>query len=125
MCGTNDAAVFFDAVFEELHKVQTAEDFRRLGLSSYGVRGFLDLLRGRAEISREQLARLEYRALPLLRWTNSENLAIHELMAEDPAFFVQVICDVFLPAHRDKAQDTKPTLEAEARAQAGYTSRTW
>ena len=48
-------------------------------------------------------------------------LAIHDFMAEDPDFFVQVLCDVFLPAHRDKNNASKPTPEVRARAHTGYS----
>jgi hypothetical protein len=42
-------------------------------------------------------------------------------MAKDPDFFVDVVCDVFLPTHRDKSKDVEPTPEERARAQVGYT----
>ena len=54
----------------------------------------------------------------------SEGLTIQELMAEDPLFFVSVICDVYLRAHRDpneESVDVPCTTELEeARAEAGF-----
>ena len=42
-------------------------------------------------------------------------------MAKDPKFFIEIICDVYLPTHRDKSQDSKATPEEEARSRAAYT----
>jgi hypothetical protein len=111
----------FDATLNELARAQTAEEVRQLGLRSYHVRQFLDELRKRADLPREELARREYQALPLLGPMDARGLTIHEFMAEDPNFFVDVLCDVFLPAHRDKTKDAEPTPEVQARAQAGFT----
>jgi hypothetical protein len=111
----------FDATFEELAKAQTADEVRRLGLNPYDVRRFLDELRNRNDLPREQLARREYQALPVLGSLNVQGLTLHEFMTEDPNFFLDVLCEVYLPAHRDKRERTEPTAEAQARAQAAYT----
>ena len=110
----------FDATLDELARVQTAEEIRQLGLNSHDVREFLDELRKRADLPREELARREYQALPLLGLLNLQGLTIHEFMAEDPHFFVDILCDVFLPAHRDKSEADESTPEAQARAQAAF-----
>jgi hypothetical protein len=111
----------FDATLDQLERAQTPEEVRRVGLNSYDVCQFLDQLRNRMDIPREQLARREYQALPLLGSLNAEELIIHELMAEDPNFFMDVLCHVYLPAHRDKSENIEPTAEALARARAAYT----
>jgi hypothetical protein len=110
----------FDAAFDELVRAETVEEIRRLRINSYDTRRFLDELRKRTDISRQELARKEYRALPVLQLKDAEGLTIHEVMAEDPAFFVEVLCAVYLPASRDKDQDTKPTDDVKARALAAY-----
>lgn len=110
----------FDATFAELARAQTTEQIRRLGLNSNYVRRFLDELRDRSDLPREEVARREYQALPLLGSLDAKGLTIHELMAEDPDFFVDVICDAFLPAHRDKSEDVEPTAEVQARAQSAF-----
>ena len=73
---------------------------------------------------RKELAVREYKALPLLGWMYSEGLTIQELMAEDPLFFVSVICDVYLRANRDEDEESVHadcTTELEkARAEAGF-----
>jgi hypothetical protein len=109
----------FDATFDELAQAQAVEAIQRIGLSSYDVREFLDELRKRADLPREELARREYRALPLLV-LHAQGLTIHEFMAAEPDFFVDVLCDAFLPAHRDKSEDAKLTSKERTRAQAAY-----
>ena len=110
----------FDATINELVQAKTADDVKKLGLNSYDMRHYLDNLRKRVDLPREELARKEYQALPLLGTMNAGGLAIHDFMANDPNFFVEVLCDVFLPAHRDKNNDIEPTPEVKARAQTGY-----
>jgi hypothetical protein len=111
----------FDATFDALRKAQTAEEVHRLGLSSYDVSQFLDQLRQRTDMPREELARREYQALPLLGLLDARGLTIHAFMAEDPNFFVDILCNVYLPAHRDQSTEAHPTAEERARAQAAYT----
>jgi hypothetical protein len=41
-------------------------------------------------------------------------------MAENPNFFVDVLCEVYLPANRDKDQDVEPSPQERARVQAAY-----
>jgi aminoglycoside phosphotransferase (APT) family kinase protein len=104
----------------QLAKAQTANEIRRLGISSHDVQRFLDKLRTRPDATREEIARREYQALPLLGALNSRNLTLHTFMAENPTFFVEVLCEVFLPANRDREQNLEPSPEARARAQAAY-----
>jgi hypothetical protein len=118
---TETLVQLFDATFDELSRAQTAEEIRRLGLSSRHMLQVLDELRKRAELPREELARREYQALPILGPLNAQRLTIHEFMAEDPDLFVDVLCDAFLPAHRDKREDAEPAPETQARAQAAYS----
>lgn len=111
----------FDATFDQLHKAETVEEIRQLGLNPHDIRGFLKKIRDRTDIPREEIARREYQALPLLGHINAGGLIIHEIMAESPRFFVDVICDVFLPATRDKDEEPEPTPEAQSRARAAYS----
>ena len=110
----------FDAALAELARARTGKEIRAIGLSSHEVQAFLGQLRMRADLPREELARREYQALPLLASVDAPGLTIHDLMAEDPGFFVDVLCDVFLPARVDKGELAEPTREQQARAEAGY-----
>lgn len=109
----------FDSTLDIVAQAQSVDQIKNIGLTSSEVREFLDGLRGRKDLSRDETARREYRALPLLG-LDIQGLTIHEFMAEDPQFFVDMLCDVFLPAHRDKAADEEPTPEVKARAETGY-----
>ncbi|PNE10077.1 MAG: hypothetical protein CR217_16410 [Beijerinckiaceae bacterium] len=70
--------------------------------------------------TREEIARREYQALPLLGTLNARHLTLHTFMAENPTFFVEVLCEAFLLANRDKEQAPQPSPEARARAQVAY-----
>jgi hypothetical protein len=110
----------FDATMAELARARTAEEIRRIGLNTHYVRRFLNALRERTDLAREEVARREYQALPILGSLDAKRLTLHEFMAEDPGFFVEVISDAFLPAHRDKSEDIELTPEIQARAQLAY-----
>jgi len=78
----------------------------------------------REDLPLENVAALEYRYLPLLRelWSNANpESALDRYMAQSPAFFVQVVADVFRPASKRNAPKCSPTSEEEARAQIGIT----
>src|SRR5262249_23747821 len=111
----------FDATYEELAHARTIEDVRRLGVTSHDVSAFLAAMRRRSDLPREDLVRREYRALPILGTWNTENLTLQKFMAEYPAFFVEVLCEVFLPAHRDRSEEAEPTPEAQIRARVAYS----
>ena len=111
----------FDATMEQLKKAKTKEEARQLGLSSHDIRDFLDHMKQCGDIPQHELARREYLVLPLLGLLNLKGLVIHELMLEDVDFFIEILCDVYLPHHRDKSMDEIPTDEQKARASAAYT----
>jgi hypothetical protein len=114
----------FDAALQELKQGHAEELVRRIALSSHDISKYLGQLRSREDMPRKELAVREYKALPLLGWMYSEGLTIQELMAEDPLFFVSVICDVYLRANRDEDEESVHadcTTELEkARAEAGF-----
>jgi hypothetical protein len=111
----------FDATFQEMERVETAEEARRFSVRSSDLQDFLKEMRRREDLPKPEVARREYLALPLLSHLRNSDLILHEFMSEEPQFFVDVLCDAFLPAHRDKSKDVKPTPAAQARAQAGYS----
>ena len=110
----------FDAMIVELSRAQTTEQYHRIAVQSYHVKQFLDQLRARKDISREELARREYQGLPLLDSSVDEPLTIYELMAEDPTFYVEVLCSVYLPKHRNKKQDAKLTENEQSRVKSHH-----
>jgi hypothetical protein len=110
----------FDAAISQLADMRTKEEVQRSGLTSHDISRILSELRSRSDIAKDDVARREYMALPLLSYRDDRGLALHDFMAENPAFFVEVVCAVFLPASRDKAKDEKSTDEESARARAAY-----
>lgn len=78
-------------------------------------------LRKQPGVNPPDIARLEYPFLPLLIGAGRgerEELVLHRLLAQDPSFFVQVLCDVYKPANRPREQPADAT--AESRAMAGW-----
>ena len=118
---TETMVELFDATFYELSKAKTEEEIRRLGINSHDMSQYLNQLRNRSDIVPKELARREYQALPVLGSLKAKGLTIHKFMADDPQFFVDVLCDEFLPAGRDKSIEDEPTEEGQARARTGYS----
>ena len=111
----------FDSTFSHLASLQTEEEAKEFGIKSYDITSYLEKLRQRKDIETRDIAQREYTALPIIGSLDAKNLLLHEFMRDDPKFFVDVLCDVFLPAHRDKGKDDQPSTEQRARATAAYT----
>jgi hypothetical protein len=113
----------FDATINELSQVETPEDMQRIHLKSYDIQAFLDHLRQREDLAREELARREYMVLPLLGSLAQDvsRLVLHEFMAAEPEFFVSVLCDAFLPSHHETTEKPELSPEMQARARIAYT----
>lgn len=111
----------FDAAFKQLGEVKDVEDVRRIIFSSYDVQQFLETMRSRTDISRDDIARREYIALPLLSRHEVNNLTLHRFMADDPKFFVELLCSAFLPKDIDRDRDPEPTQDERERAKSAYT----
>jgi hypothetical protein len=91
---------------------------------SFDLQQVFQSLQVREDLPLENLAALEYRYLPLLRelWRNANpESALDRYLAQSPAFFVQVVADVFRPASKRNAPKASPTSEEETRAQIGIT----
>jgi len=84
---------------------------------NYELGVIFDGLDRRQDIAKIEIARREYAYLPLLEH-GDRRLTLHRMMADDPEFFVSVLCDVFRPA-ADEA--TEPTEVGRARARAAYS----
>lgn len=117
---TNILIQVFDSAVEQLSSISMNDEAQNLAIRSYDLSRYLKQLRSRSDLPREEVAHREYQILPLLGYEASSNLAIHEIMANDPSFFVDVLCDVFMPESRDKSDDSEPSEEVRSRAQAGY-----
>ena len=81
----------------------------------YEFEQLLEILRKRDDIERIEVARREYALLPLItHYGERKELVLHEILASDPSFFVEVLCDVYRPASGKKeAVDENRKLRAE------------
>ena len=96
---------------QQIHRGQWSEHIRRgakAGMWSPAVIAALMIWWPDARSMWER----EYRALPVLGSLSVQGLTIHEFMAEEPNFFMDVLCEGYLPAHRDASEQAEPTAEA-------------
>ncbi|MFC5522097.1 hypothetical protein [Polaromonas jejuensis] len=94
-----------------------AGDIAISNMLSYYLKDVFETLSGRDDVSRQDLARREYAYLPLIE-REAKSLVLHEFMAEDPAFYVEVLTHVF--ASKDDPRDRIPTDQERARAKTSY-----
>ena len=75
----------------------------------------------RVQLGIDRVARLEWAFLPTLGH-NPDVPALHEGMAENPEFFVEVVCAVYRPKDGgdSKLDEPESTEQREARARNGY-----
>ena len=111
----------FKAALKEMVNAKDSEGDSQLSIGSYELKKFIEEIKKRDDIERDKVAECEYKILPALGILDAKNLTLHEFMAEDPEFFVDVISDAFLPSNRDETQKNKSTKVDEARAMAAYT----
>lgn len=83
----------------------------------YSALHLLTALQGRDDLSIEELASIEYQYLPVLEH-QGEPVALSQLLKRSPKFFVEVICDVFLPKSKDQRGEVSE--EQRIRARFGY-----
>lgn len=82
-------------------------------------------LRNQSTIDRITLAKFEYPLIPILTANvyaaNDSPLVLHEILSEEPSFFIQVLSDVFRKRSEAKLNnDSSSDESARARARAGW-----
>jgi hypothetical protein len=106
-----------DKAVDELN----APNARHNNMLVYEIERVFDALGQRHDVPPLEIARREYKYLPLLEVhlmdSKGRSLVLHRIMAEDPESFVLIICDVFKPA---SGEPREPTEEARRRASVGY-----
>lgn len=114
--GAPDPSLIIDA----LEAASPDPDLRggALTMFVYHVTSLLDYLDGRPDADRHRLAMIEWRYLPVLESRQRPARVLHQELARDPEFFVNVIAMVFRPEQGDQAQDA--TEEERHRAVLGY-----
>ena len=83
---------------------------------TYYLEQILDGLEKRDVATISQIAKLEWEFFPLFDYGRRRQLRLHRLMAEDPNFYVSLLCAVF----RGEGETLEPTPEERARGTAAY-----
>ena len=104
-----------DGVIPELNSKAAPVDT----MTGYYIEMALEALDGRADAPNEQIAAREYSFLPLLEY-GRRCLRIHHLMAHDPAFYHQILRDVFKGENENETPD-QPDDRAKARWRLSYS----
>ena len=91
----------------------------------WDVQQFFAELERRPDATLTDIASREYRYFPLLKgeFPSDRNspLAIERYMSENPAFYVQILCDVFRPASERGQDRSSISEEQQLRARWGWT----
>ncbi|MBB6185251.1 hypothetical protein [Oleiagrimonas soli] len=115
--GSEEALDILDATLNELN-----EGLQPSGTSSIGfwIAQVFEKLRKNPESDRLRVAKMEYRYLPLLvRGLEKKDLFLHEMLATEPSFFVDVLCDLYTPASGE-LDDARPIEERRTRARHAW-----
>lgn len=114
--GTRDVIRIIDQVLEELNEGKLPR-WQNIG---YYIGKLLDWLRDQDDIEKAEIARREYAFLPLLtRFHGKKQLALHELLANDANFFIDVICDLY-KASSSQAEEEQISVEGKRRAEFAW-----
>lgn len=100
-----------DAVVEEIN----ASPEQAKSIAFYELEKIFESLQSRPEVPMIEIAKREYTYLPWLQHSRY-TLTLVQVMADDPEFFVSVLCDVFKRASADVAEVD------EAKKRRGQTS---
>jgi hypothetical protein len=115
-----------DLVADALSKATA--DFPASGLPMFVhyVTSLLTYLDTQPQTSRQRLAQLEWRYLPLLEPHQRPTRVLHQELARDPEFFAEIIETVFIPEHDQDDQERQITDEQRQQATVGYQLlRSW
>lgn len=92
-------------------------------MSEYFVTQILKTLDHRDDVQQDDLARLEWRYLPLLQHSRRPAKALMKTLAEDPSFFVQMLTAVFKASEESGVVDPEPEDADQAKAAATQAYR--
>lgn len=112
--GSTRILEIIDQALEELKKGKST----RLHDIGYYIKELFDWLNNKEDISKIDIARREYAFLPLLSSHDKKQLTLHELLADDPHFFVDVICDLYKPSSEEEGEQI--TEESRRRAEVAW-----
>jgi hypothetical protein len=93
---------------------------------AYYVTILLTYLDTQPQTSRQRLAQLEWRYLPLLEPHERPTRVLHQELARDPEFFVEFIETIYIPEHDEDGQERQITDVQRQRATLSYQLlRSW
>ena len=104
-----------------LRELNEGKSLNSVSSGGYWIEKIFQWLRENDVEDIKKLARLEYAFLPILTLTRKKSdLVLHEILANDPRFFVEVLCDLYKPANRKSEHDVEPTEESKNRAHLAW-----
>jgi len=118
MIGYDEATLSTSQCIETLHGLigELNAEPSKLQRIHYQLVHMIQALQQRGDADLTQIAALEYEYLPLLEF-QAEPVALNQILADSPDFFVRVICDAFAPASGPKEPITD---DRKLRARLGY-----
>jgi hypothetical protein len=96
-----------ELALNELNEGEKPSNMSDLG---YWIEKLFNLMYSNPEVDKFKLAKYEYSYVPFLtRGFDKKRLALHELLASSPEFFITLICDLYKPhsGERDSCEDKK------------------
>lgn len=102
-----------DGVIPQLNRKEAAPDT----MTTYYVETALGALDNRSDVDLKDIARREFGFFPLLEH-GDRSLRIEELMANDPAFYHEVLRDVFVD---ERLEPAEPSEHEKMRARVSYS----
>jgi hypothetical protein len=97
----------------ELNRTPTAAT----GMFTYYLEQILDALEKSGAATISEIASVEWAFFPLFEYGQRRQLRLHRVMAQDPKFYVSLICAVF---RAEDEEPSEPSPEERARATAAY-----
>ena len=88
------------------------------GMFTYYLEQILDGLEKSGTATTSEIAKIEWAFFPLFEYGQRRQLRLHRVMAEDPQFYVSLLCTVF---RAEGEEPTEPTPEQRTRATAAYS----
>jgi hypothetical protein len=110
-----------DQALDELNKGK--KPFSNFG---YHIEKVFDKLRAREDVDESELARKEYLYLPLLTTSfEAKDLTLHKIIAKDPKFFIDVICDLY-KGKSGPTKELEPSSQEKLRGESAWNLlRSW
>ncbi len=123
---SKEPIVVFELLDLAVQELNDKKDDQTLGNAGFWLNELFKWLRRQPGIDKGQLARREYAYLPLLTGTAERtHLALHEILATDPVFFVRVVSDLY-KASSDVNEHYQPTKDERLRAEFAWELlRSW